>query len=132
MFIQVYNMTTAFFILEIIPVVLCCFGIKTDNGQHKNSSMEVLLEGRNSNANPRVIGYFKRETPAGFHHAQFLKIYVENLVSARDVIRIGHTCSIGVYQIKKDSMYGYDYHKINRLSANDVKIREALYFVNQQ
>src|SRR5437763_15103329 len=46
MFIQVYNMTTAFFILEIIPAVLCCFGIKTDNGQHKNSSMEVLLEGR--------------------------------------------------------------------------------------
>jgi hypothetical protein len=89
-----------------------------------------IVGGKNPNANPKVVGFFKSETPAGFHHASILKIYNDNVVSAGDVIRIGNTCSIGVYNIKKDSMYGYDYHKIDRLSAVDVIKYEKFYILS--
>ena len=81
-------------------------------------------------ANPHVAGYFKSETPAGFHHASILKIYDDNVVCSGDVIRIGNTCSIGVYNIKKDSIYGYDFHKIDRLSAVDVIKYGKLYIMS--
>jgi hypothetical protein len=90
----------------------------------------AIVEGKSANSNPRVIGYFKSETPAGFHHASILKINDDNVVSAGNVIRIGNTCSIGVYNIKRDSMYGYDYHKIDRLSAADVIKYGRLYIMS--
>lgn len=70
-------------------------------------------------SNPRLIGYLKSQTPAGFHHLQFMKKdFKGNIVCAGNVIRIGNTCSIGVYDVKKDSLYGYDFLKINSLSSS--------------
>jgi len=69
-------------------------------------------------SNPRLIGYFKSQTPAGFHHLELLvKDFKGNIVGAGDVIRIGKTCSIAVYDPVKKTMYGYDFNKIKGLSC---------------
>lgn len=71
-----------------------------------------------ANANPKLVGYFKSETPAGFHHASAMQedTVNGNIVCAGNVIRIGNTCSIGTYKIQNDSIYGYDFKKIDHLS----------------
>ncbi len=77
----------------------------------------IVLPGRNSN--PHLIGYFKSETPAGFHHLSLMiRDFKGNIVCAGDVIRIGNTCSIGVYNPLKDSIYGYDFNKIKGLASS--------------
>ncbi len=69
-------------------------------------------------ANPKLVHYFKSNTAAGFHHAAMMTFDVYgNVVAAGNVIRIANTASIGVYNPSKDTIYGYDYNKIDRLGA---------------
>jgi hypothetical protein len=68
-------------------------------------------------SNPQLLGYFKSQTPAGFHYPYMtVRDFKNNVVSAGQVERIGNTCSIAVYNPAKDSIYGYDFNKIKGLS----------------
>jgi hypothetical protein len=72
-------------------------------------------------SNPSLCGDFRAY--AGFHHCTLLiQDKYGNIVGAGGVIRVNNTCSIGVYNPVKDSMYGYDYNKIDDLSESELSV----------
>lgn len=86
--------------------------------------------GGSSNSNPQLVGYFRTQTPAGFHHAScMIQMNDSVLVAAGDVIRVGNTASIASYDMKHNLWAGYDFNKIIGLSASSiVKWRDLVLF----
>lgn len=97
----------------------------------------VVIHATDTSANPHIIYQFKDS--AGFQHpsSMILDTTRHLVICAGDVIRVDSSCSIGVYNYQTKIGYGYDYHKIGRLSlsgiteyGNKILMSTAARFVN--
>ncbi len=80
----------------------------------------TVIHATDTSANPHIIYQYKDS--AGFQHpANMILDTVRHLViCAGDVIRVDSSCSIGVFNYKTKKGYGYNYHKIGRLSLSGI------------
>lgn len=73
----------------------------------------TTITSESKTSNPALMTSFRTSTVANFHHAsQVIKDDYGNIIAAGDVIRVANTCSIAVYNVSRDSAYGYDCNKI--------------------
>lgn len=90
---------------------------------NRNKSWTVGKQnsGAGSNSNPKLIGFFRTGTPAGFHHVnQLIYDKNKNVIGIGDVIRVNNTTSIAGYNPRTNEMFGYDYNKINNLGESSI------------
>jgi hypothetical protein len=86
--------------------------------KNKAWTLQTLVNGRvqdgsETTVNPKLLGFFRSNTSAGFHHTdRLIKDFNGYIVGAGDVIRVGNSCSIAAYNPNTGIMTGYDYHKM--------------------
>ena len=77
--------------------------------------------GVSDTSNPRLIVYWRSNTPAGFHHVYgLIKDNNGNIIGSGNVIRTGATASIAGYNPSTNTYFGYDCNKIVNLAYSGI------------